>query len=136
MTTVEASTIEEKTLVISVMHCSGLGFDNNILAIIFETKKLRNFLIKQVLSAHLYSKGWGGLIYRQPLTRAHLSKLQWFHDCEWQLLITSIIHCFGSGFDNNTLAFYCQTNKLRNAHRKQVCTVHVYSKVHYGSVFR
>ena len=38
------------------------------------------------------------------------------------------------GFDNNALALNSQTNKLQNAHRKPVLTVHLYYNRHINLV--
>ena len=38
------------------------------------------------------------------------------------------------GFDKYALALFYQTNKLQNAHRKPVLTVHLYYNVHINLV--
>ena len=66
-----------------------LGFDNNLLALNFQTNKLINFLRKQVLTVHLYSKGWLASVFRQPLTGADLSQLKRY--CNWPVSKSKVL---------------------------------------------
>ena len=71
-------------MILAIIFSIGVGLDNNADSFNYQTNELQFFILKYhrklVLAEHLYTDGHPEPVYHQPLTRADVSKLNWFYD--------------------------------------------------------